>query len=138
MASAAPEKIEYGIKRYQDETRRLYQIYEDHLNGTKDGERKEWLVGGKYTIADMCTQPWVRMAMWAGVELEKFPALAAWVERIEKRPATQAALKVPEQDMLSKIKNDPVRFLPVLCATLRLSASHGRAVDGPRRRRSHE
>ncbi|BGO92585.1 Glutathione S-transferase 2 [Rhodotorula toruloides] len=103
----APEKIEYGIKRYQDETRRLYQIYEDHLNGTKDGERKEWLVGGKYTIADMCTQPWVRMAMWAGVELEKFPALAAWVERIEKRPATQAALKVPEQDMLSKIKNDP-------------------------------
>lgn len=64
----------------------------------------------------MCTQPWVRMAMWAGVELERFPALAAWVERIEKRPATQAALKVPEQDMLSKIKSDPVRFSSSSCA----------------------
>lgn len=49
----APEKIPYGIKRYQDETRRLYSVYEAHL---AQGDKK-WLVGGKYTIADMCTQP---------------------------------------------------------------------------------
>jgi glutathione S-transferase len=50
----APEKIPYGIKRYQDETRRLYGTYEKHLG---DGN-KQYLVGGKYSIADICTQPW--------------------------------------------------------------------------------
>jgi len=48
------------------------------------------------------TQPWVRMAFWAGVELDEFPRLAAWVERIEQRAATQSALKIPEQDKLSQ------------------------------------
>ncbi|GAA5944216.1 hypothetical protein JCM10213_004101 [Rhodosporidiobolus nylandii] len=103
----APEKISYGIERYQNESARLYGVYESHLSGAKDGEKKEYLVGGKYTIADMCTQPWIRMAIWAGVDIEPFPHLKAWVERIEQRPATQAALKVPEQDMLSKIKGNP-------------------------------
>ncbi|GAA6028796.1 hypothetical protein JCM8097_007400 [Rhodosporidiobolus ruineniae] len=103
----APEKIPYGIKRYQDETARLYGVYEQHLSGAKDGVKKDWLVGGKYTIADMVAQPWVRMHGWCGVDIAPFPHLAAWVERIEQRPATQAALKVPEQDMLTKMKTDP-------------------------------
>ncbi|TNY24294.1 putative glutathione S-transferase [Rhodotorula diobovata] len=103
----APEKIPYGIKRYQDETRRLYSVYEAHLSGKHDGQKKEWLVGGRYTIADMNAQPWVRMAFWAGVELDEFPNVSAWVERIEQRPATQAALKIPEQDKLSQLKADP-------------------------------
>ena len=42
------------------------------------------------------------MAFWAGVELDEFPRLAAWVERIEQRAATQSALKIPEQDKLSQ------------------------------------
>lgn len=77
----APEKIPYGIersvsgalyrrpsahrsaetggrRRYQNETKRLYGVYEDHLTGKKDGVKKEWLVGGKYSLADMSTEPW--------------------------------------------------------------------------------
>jgi len=42
------------IPAEQDETKRLYGVYEKHL---ADGD-KQYLVGGKYTIADMCTQPW--------------------------------------------------------------------------------
>ncbi|GAA5980780.1 hypothetical protein JCM11641_002649 [Rhodosporidiobolus odoratus] len=103
----APEKIPYGIERYQNETKRLYSIYEQHLQGDKDGEKKDWLVGGKYTLADMCTQPWLRMARWAGIDLEPFPAVKAWVERIDKREATVAALKIPEQDHMTTMKQDP-------------------------------
>ncbi|GAA5987245.1 hypothetical protein JCM10908_001876 [Rhodotorula pacifica] len=103
----APEKIEYGIKRYQDETKRLYGVYEEHLTGKKDGQKKDWLVGGKYSLADMATQPWVRSARWAGVDINEFPALKAWVARVEDRPATKEALKVPEQDMLTRMKQDP-------------------------------
>lgn len=49
----APEKIQYGIDRYQNETRRLYATYERHL-----AKGNQYLVGNKYTIADICTQPW--------------------------------------------------------------------------------
>ncbi|GAA5889576.1 hypothetical protein JCM6882_007073 [Rhodosporidiobolus microsporus] len=103
----APEKVPYGIKRYQDETNRLYSVYEAHFAGTKDGVKKDWLVGHKYTIADMCTQPWIRVAFWAGVDIEPYPHLKQWIDRIEQRPATQAALKIPEQDMATKLRNDP-------------------------------
>lgn len=44
----APVKIEYGITRYVTETKRLYSVYETHL-----AAGREWLVGGKYTYADM-------------------------------------------------------------------------------------
>ncbi|GAA6015620.1 hypothetical protein JCM11491_007176 [Sporobolomyces phaffii] len=103
----APEKIQYGVDRYQNETSRLYGVIEDHLTGKKDGEPKEYLVGGKYSVADMMCHGWVRVAFWAGVSVEPFPALQKWVERIEARPATQAALKVPSQDMLTRMKADP-------------------------------
>lgn len=49
----------------------------------------------------------VRSARWAGVDINEFPALKAWVARVEERPATKEALKVPEQDMLTRMKQDP-------------------------------
>lgn len=44
----APEKIPYGIKRYQAETERLYGVFNDLLE--KSGE---YLVGNKYSIVDI-------------------------------------------------------------------------------------
>ena len=41
----APEKIEYGMKRYTNEAKRLYEVMDAHL---KD---HEWLAAGEYTIA---------------------------------------------------------------------------------------
>lgn len=58
----APEKIEYGIKRYQNETKRLYEVMEKHLS---DG--REWLAAGQYTIADMAAFGWVYGHDWAGM-----------------------------------------------------------------------
>ncbi|KAK4048971.1 Glutathione S-transferase 2 [Microbotryomycetes sp. JL221] len=96
----APEKIQYGIDRYQNETRRLYSTYEKHFE-----KGNEWLVGGKCSIADFCTQPWVRMHAWCGVDsIEEFPRLKAWMEKIEARPAFQAGLQVPEPDVLRTLR----------------------------------
>lgn len=55
----APEKIPYAIKRYLDETKRLYSVLEGRLSGefTGSGER-DWLAGkgkGKYSWAEMAT-----------------------------------------------------------------------------------
>ena len=58
----APEKIEYGIKRYTNETKRLYEVMERQLS---DG--REWLAAGQYTIADMAAFGWVYAHDWAGM-----------------------------------------------------------------------
>ncbi|ORY28143.1 glutathione S-transferase [Naematelia encephala] len=87
----APEKIPYGIKRYQDETARLYSVLEDGLNSGAG----EWLVGDKYSIADINVFAWVRSAAWAGVDITQFPKLEAWVNRIEARPGAYAGLGIP-------------------------------------------
>ena len=42
------DKIPYAIKRYQDETARLYGVLETALNEGKG----EWLVGDKVSIVD--------------------------------------------------------------------------------------
>lgn len=52
----APEKIQYGIDRYQNETRRLYGVIEEHLKETG----WKYLVHDKYSVADMSTFTWVR------------------------------------------------------------------------------
>lgn len=60
----APEKIEYGIKRYTNETKRLYGVIERHLS-----QGREWLAAGQYTIADMANFSWIYGHAWAGVSL---------------------------------------------------------------------
>ncbi|WVR07835.1 hypothetical protein IAU60_004878 [Kwoniella sp. DSM 27419] len=88
----APEKIPYGIKRYQDETARLYSVLEDRL---KNPESKGWLVGGKYSVADINVFPWVKAYSWAGIDITPFPSVAKWLEAIEARPAVYQGLGVP-------------------------------------------
>ncbi|VDB88915.1 unnamed protein product [Peniophora sp. CBMAI 1063] len=87
------EKIPYAIKRYQDETQRLFHVLEIRL---KD---REYLAGpgkGKYSIADLNVWPWIRAHAFIGVELDDdLPGLKAWIERIAARPAVQAGINSP-------------------------------------------
>ncbi|KAK1234335.1 Glutathione S-transferase 2 [Marasmius sp. AFHP31] len=87
----AKEKIPYAINRYTTETRRVYGIFEERLS------KNEWLVGGKYTIADIKAVGWIRRSNLVEIDLAKdFPKLKAWVDKIEARPAVQKGLKIPE------------------------------------------
>lgn len=98
----APEKIQYGINRYQNETKRLYSVLESRL------EHSEYLAGDKYSIADMSTFTWVRWAPWAGIELNEYPRLKKWCERIEGREAVKKGLRVPGGvDQIDKLRRDP-------------------------------
>lgn len=49
----APEKIDYAIKRYHTECKRLYQVLEDRLESQEQAGQGLWTVGGRYTIADL-------------------------------------------------------------------------------------
>ncbi len=84
----APEKIQYAIDRYQNETRRLYEVLERRL------AEVEYLAGD-YSIADIATWPWVSIHAWAGVSLDGLPQVARWLEAVGKRPAVQKGRAVP-------------------------------------------
>ena len=97
----APEKIPYGINRYQNETRRLYSVLENRLKQNGD-----WLVGDRMTIADIANFGWVNWAFWAGVEINEFPLLSAWVDRINAREAVKRGLDVPTKFTLKEDAKD--------------------------------
>jgi GST-like protein len=86
----APEKVPYAIKRYGDETRRIYGVMDKRL-----GE-SEHLAGPAYTIADIATFPWVSRYEFHQVDLAEFPRVKAWFDRIAARPAVVRGMAVPK------------------------------------------
>ncbi|KAH8645779.1 glutathione S-transferase [Xylariales sp. PMI_506] len=88
----APEKIPYGIERYQNETRRLYRVMEKQLEKSTSG----YLVGDRCTIADIACFGWVCSASWAGVDLIQFPKLKEWTVRCYARPGFKKGFHVPK------------------------------------------
>lgn len=44
---------------------------------------------GKYSIADMSLAGWVNGAVSLGLDLDQFPHVRAWFDRLWARPATQ-------------------------------------------------
>ena len=80
----APEKIEYGIKRYTDETLRLVGVLDRRLAD------QDFLAGEAYSVADMASYPWVR-AIGANMPLGTFAHVQRWKTAIDARPATAAA-----------------------------------------------
>jgi GST-like protein len=84
----APEKIPFAISRYQNETRRLYEVLDRRLG---DAE----YLAGDYSIADMATWPWVSIHEWAGVSVEGLDHLQRWIKAVGERPAVQRGRAVP-------------------------------------------
>ena len=95
----APEKIPFAIKRYQDETRRLYEVYDQQLS---DNE----FLCGDISIADFATFPWVLVHPWAKVEIDDLPNLTRWLKTMNARKGVQAGLAVPEPMNIQKLVAD--------------------------------
>jgi GSH-dependent disulfide-bond oxidoreductase len=86
----APEKIPYAIKRYVDETARLYGVLNKQL------EAREF-ISGDYSIADMACFPWIAAYTRQQIDIHDFPNVKRWFNTIHQRPATQSAYKLAEQ-----------------------------------------
>lgn len=102
----AKDRIPYGMQRYTGETERLLGILDSHLANT------DYLVGNKFSIADIASFGWCHMARFTGVDLEMFPNLKKWLDRILARPAVQKGLSVPSKSTfgndayLQRLKDD--------------------------------
>ena len=90
----APERIEYAIQRYQNETKRLYTVLDRQLAD------HEYLAGG-YSVADVATWPWVSIHGWAGVAIDDLPHLQRWIALVGERPAVQRGRAVPKSAQAS-------------------------------------
>src|SRR5437867_6742194 len=67
-----PEKIQSAIDRYQNESRRLFEVLDRRL-----GE-SEWLAGD-YSIADIANWCWVRIHGWSGISVDGLLHLQRWM-----------------------------------------------------------
>jgi len=81
----APEKIPYAIKRYGDESKRLYGVLDRQLAG------KEYICG-EYSIADMACVGWANSYERQRIDLNEFPNVKNWYERLLARPAVRRGL----------------------------------------------
>ena len=83
-----PEKIQPAIDRYQNESRRLFEVLDRRL------AESEWLADD-FSIADIANWCWVRTYKWSGVSLEGLVHLRRWLDAMKERPACQRGIEVP-------------------------------------------
>ena len=83
-----PEKIQPAIDRYQNESRRLFEVLNTSLKG------KDWLVD-EFSIADIANWCWVRTHRWSGVSTDGLDDLKLWIDRIYEQPGMLKGLEVP-------------------------------------------
>lgn len=84
--TADQRHLAYGVRRYTDETNRLYGVLDRRL-----ADRE--YVAGEYSIADMAIWPWILPPL-QGQDLADFPNLKAWHARLGDRPAVVAGRAV--------------------------------------------
>lgn len=85
------------LQRYVDESKRLLAVLDRHLEG------RDWIMGERYTIADIATFPWIRNLVGfyeAGdlVGFDNFHNVKRVLKRFLARPAVQRGLTIPRRD----------------------------------------
>lgn len=101
----APEKIDYAINRYVNETGRLYSVLNQQLSG------REFVAGKAYSIADVAAYPWIVPHQSQHQNLDDFPNLKRWFEMIQARPATIRAYAKAEEFKQQAISLEESRAL---------------------------
>lgn len=81
--------------RYVEESKRLLGVLDKRLQG------REWIMGERYTIADIATFPWIRNLIGfyeAGdlVGIQNFPNVTRVLEKFLARPAVKRGLEIPK------------------------------------------
>ncbi len=83
-----PGKAPYAEERYLKEAKRLYSVLNKQLEG------RDYITGG-YSLADIASWPWISRFEWQTIDLNDYPNVKAWYNRIAARPAVQKGYHVP-------------------------------------------
>jgi GSH-dependent disulfide-bond oxidoreductase len=92
----------YSHQRYANEYNRCLGVLERRLEG------REFIVG-EYSIADMCSWPWVLIAKPLGQSLDDFPNVARWRKAVMDRPAVRRGVDLGKEWRRSAPPSDAER-----------------------------
>ena len=76
----------YGIKRYTEETARLYGVLNNQLAANR------FVAGDDYSIADMAIYPWVMLHEHQKQDLSQFPHVARYLQTMAARDDVQRGM----------------------------------------------
>ena len=82
------EPVPYAEKRYQDEAYRLWSVLNTRL------EAREF-VAGELSIADFALYPWAARFEFQRINPADYPAVHAWMKRLEAFDFVQRGMQVP-------------------------------------------
>jgi glutathione S-transferase len=80
LAAGAIEPGSSGAKRLEAAARKGLAVVEGHLR------EASFLVGERYTVADLCMYAYVHVADEADIDLSEYPAIGEWLARVEATP----------------------------------------------------
>lgn len=84
----AKEPVPYAQKRYQDEAYRLWSVLNTRLEGRQ-------FVAGELSIADFALYPWAARYEFQKLNPADYPAVHAWMQRMEAFDFVKAGMAVP-------------------------------------------
>ncbi len=94
MENTVPE----ATSRYQNETHRLYTVLDTHLS------QHDYLAGN-LSIADIAHYPWIKLADWAGINIDDFKSIQIWLEKLDARESFVKGMNVPKDISNSDLLN---------------------------------
>jgi glutathione S-transferase len=85
-----------GTVASEDEARHFAHLLDERLDRLEQAlGGGEYLVGGRFTIADLSVLPRVAMCPLVQLPLDRHPSVLAWLDRVGSRPSIARSLEVP-------------------------------------------
>ncbi len=78
----------YALRRFADETNRLYGVLNNRLY------QQRYLAGDTYSVADIAAYPWTVNWKLQDQDIAEFPYFRRWFEALSERPGVQRGLAV--------------------------------------------
>jgi glutathione S-transferase len=72
------QKVQLPAKRQAGEA--ALELMDEHLDG------RDWFAAGRLTLADICLFAYTHVAHEAGFEMDRYPHVVAWLERVKAQP----------------------------------------------------
>eukprot|EP00824_Muranothrix_gubernata_P007063 TRINITY_DN1906_c0_g1_i2.p1 TRINITY_DN1906_c0_g1~~TRINITY_DN1906_c0_g1_i2.p1 ORF type:complete len:199 (-),score=37.80 TRINITY_DN1906_c0_g1_i2:126-722(-) len=85
------EKNPPAKERYETELMKLVKTLENHLGEVS------FLAGDEYSIADMMIYPWAQAFPKVEINMDEYPNIKAWSDRVGQRPAVQRGMELGKQ-----------------------------------------
>ncbi|KAE8167856.1 glutathione S-transferase Ure2-like protein [Aspergillus tamarii] len=103
-----PERLQSAVDRYVNEARRVSKVLDKWL------ETRQWLVGDKLSYADFAFVAWQNgaksMLADEGFDSDKFPHVAAWLERMNSRPTVKRLIDAQDRMVAEKLASATETF----------------------------